>query len=288
MKELVKVLAWDGYSLTTTRFSPNVSNGRSVLIISEVGKSQSLYADFALFLSNQGYTVYTFDFRGIGLSNLKNFNLQKVTLNDWAALDLDAMLSFVTSSRPSDRLIVSAHGISNLLLGMSRLSKKADAFLMIASTVPNAGRITNVLTRWRMKILSNFVLPLSAHVFGKYPGWLSGGETLPKKLALQLSQWYSSENALSTEINKTENTFILLEQRALIINFQDDYYSSSEEFKLYYPNIRFDDWTFTPDQVLQKKMGHDGFFNRKLQNVVWSEVGQWLNQNLNIKKGKAA
>jgi predicted alpha/beta hydrolase len=288
MKELVKVLAWDGYSLTATRFVPSSSNGRSVLIVSEVGIRQDFYHQFASFLSLQGYTVYTFDFRGIGLSSIKNIRHQKATLKDLAALDLDAMLSYVMSSHPSDRLIIASHGISNLLVGMSRLSKKADALLMIGATVPFAGNISDGWIRMKMKFISQIVLPISTMVMGYYPGWLSNRENLPKKLALQLSRWYRTKDAVTEETVKSENSFSSLDQRALLVNFTDNYYSSPEEFKTFYPSIRFDEWSFTPEQVLQKKMGHAGFFNKQIQNVVWSEVIQWFTQNLNIKKGKAA
>ncbi len=61
----VTLTAADGYALGATLYG---SGSRAVLVMSATGVPQSYYAKFAGYLAERGFTVLTFDYRGIGRS----------------------------------------------------------------------------------------------------------------------------------------------------------------------------------------------------------------------------
>ena len=58
-----------GHGLGCTCFSPKKSIHKSIIISSATGVLQRYYHKFATHFSQLGYTVYTFDYSGIGKSN---------------------------------------------------------------------------------------------------------------------------------------------------------------------------------------------------------------------------
>ncbi|MFC3159104.1 hypothetical protein ACFOEQ_11760 [Chryseobacterium arachidis] len=59
----------DHVSITAHLFLPEKSNQKLLLINSATGVKQQVYFSFARFFSENGFTVITYDYRGIGLSN---------------------------------------------------------------------------------------------------------------------------------------------------------------------------------------------------------------------------
>ncbi|MDA2928912.1 hypothetical protein MYX84_03015 [Acidobacteria bacterium AH-259-O06] len=66
--EKLKVPATDGYLLAATLYRSGQEEkiGRFVLINSAMGVKRRYYNSYARFLSENGFTVLTFDYRGIG------------------------------------------------------------------------------------------------------------------------------------------------------------------------------------------------------------------------------
>ncbi|MCT7348680.1 alpha/beta hydrolase, partial [Burkholderia pseudomallei] len=61
--------ARDGRLLTGTFYAPgapSASNGRSVLVSGALGVPRGFYERYARFLASDGFTVLTYDYRGIG------------------------------------------------------------------------------------------------------------------------------------------------------------------------------------------------------------------------------
>jgi len=68
--EPFEIQARDGHRLGATLFRPASSNGRALQIYAAAGVKQEYYGEFAAYLSERGFTVLTFDYRGIGRSGL--------------------------------------------------------------------------------------------------------------------------------------------------------------------------------------------------------------------------
>src|SRR3954465_1875769 len=87
--ELVEVAlrAADGHAIGATVFG----NGpRAALIMPATGVPQSYYAKYAAYLAERGFTVLTFDYRGIGRSLSGHVRNVRACMQDWALLDAAA------------------------------------------------------------------------------------------------------------------------------------------------------------------------------------------------------
>ena len=75
MKELF-LKTPDGFNLSVKIFEPQNSAGKLLLINSATGVKQQVYFSFAKYMSQNGFTVITYDYSGIGESKpkkMKNF-----------------------------------------------------------------------------------------------------------------------------------------------------------------------------------------------------------------------
>ena len=97
MKEKKKIRTKDGRTISATCYLPEKSNGKNIIVAPGAGLIQRDYESFSVFF-RLGYTVTTFDYRGVGESasiHLKGF---KAGLQQWAVHDADAVIRFVRSS----------------------------------------------------------------------------------------------------------------------------------------------------------------------------------------------
>jgi predicted alpha/beta hydrolase len=292
MNENLKVLAWDGFPLSAAHFIPVTSNGKTMLIINGIGENQNKYGDFAQYFADEGYHVYTFDFRGIGKSRPSDMRSLNCDLKDWAALDLDAMISYIISAHPQGKFILAAHGMGGTLLGLSRLSRKADAFVMIGCQSPHYKNLKGVWTKLRYQVLSTIVVPLSNMLFGYFPASAFRlSDDLPRNAVRELIQWTrSSKGVLGTD-PELRNNFASFDQSTLSISFSDDTIATERAVNQlfeHYSGLRVERWHFTPEQVVQVKVGHFGFFRKQMKNLVWTEINNWISQRVSTSRTKAA
>jgi len=101
--------ARDGYTLAATVFTPPQAPRGAVLINAATAVPRKIYRGFAASLAEQGHTVLTYDYRGIGGSrpaSLRGFNAR---MRDWAALDVAAAIDHMRSVWPKLPLAVVGH-----------------------------------------------------------------------------------------------------------------------------------------------------------------------------------
>ena len=90
----ITLTASDGYPIGAATFG---SGNRQVLVMPATGVPQSYYAKFAAYLAERGFSVLTFDYRGIARS--KNGDIRKMAarMRDWALLDAAAAFHHLSS-----------------------------------------------------------------------------------------------------------------------------------------------------------------------------------------------
>src|SRR5687767_3874993 len=111
MKERIKITATDGFTISVTAYNPRRSNGKIVLINSATGVKQSYYGEYATWLTEQGFKVYTYDYRGIGDSKPANLKGFKATMDEWGAKDYHSVLKYLFLAYPDSQFIVVGHSV---------------------------------------------------------------------------------------------------------------------------------------------------------------------------------
>lgn len=291
MKEFVNVIARDGTSLSATWYITDVPQDIVVLIAPATGVKQTYYTDFAEWLASFGFNVYTFDYRGIGQSRPEKIRNLLADMKDWSK-DIDALVGHIARIHPRSQFVIIGHSVGGQLIGMSQLSRHADALIMVGSQTPYWKHFEGFWHRVKLICFWNILIPVSVRTFGFFPASLLGlFEDLPRNVALQWARWARSSNYIFDELPESKKNFESLRQRALMISFSDDELAPPRavaDLQRFYANAKFDNWHFRPEDILQKRIGHFGFFKKRMQQVLWRDVVGWIHKTLSAPTKRAA
>jgi predicted alpha/beta hydrolase len=258
-----KVTTFDNFALIATEFVPKTPNGKVVLINSALGIKQKFYQDFAEFLCEAGYFVYTYDYRGVGFSRpektLKKFQAR---LQDWGQKDFPAMAEFVRQ----------------------RHTTKTTQYFASAITVGSQHgywRLFWKKTQPTLFLLWYILMPTLTRLYGYMPSRLVGlGEDLPKGVALQWALYCRSKNWLFETLPASENFYPEVRLPILAISLEDDAYAPEKAVdKLHfevYENASIERKHILLQEVQGQKVGHFGFFRKKFLPTFGKMVLEWL------------
>src|SRR5512138_2566725 len=84
----------DGTRIWVSCFTPPYASHRVIIIAPDVGLTHEYYDPFANYLCEQGSTVITFDYRGVGNSAPPSLNGYKANMHQWAVQDINAVLLY--------------------------------------------------------------------------------------------------------------------------------------------------------------------------------------------------
>ncbi|HEX6889172.1 MAG TPA: alpha/beta fold hydrolase [Chryseolinea sp.] len=291
MKEFVDVVARDGTSLAATWFIADAPQDIVIIIAPATGVTQKYYAEFGEWLATLGFNVYTFDYRGIGRSRPAQLRDVLADMKDWSK-DLDGLISHVARVHPRSQVVILGHSVGGQLIGMSQLSRHVDAVVMIGAQTPYWKHYEGFWLRLRLFCFWRIMIPATVKLFGYFPASLFGlFEDLPANVATQWARWAGSPNYIFDELPDYKRNFEVLNQRALMISFSDDELAPGRavaHLQGYYKNLKFENWHFKPEEILQKRIGHFGFFRKRMQAILWNEVVSWINKTLSAPTKKAA
>jgi predicted alpha/beta hydrolase len=292
MKESLRIVTTDGKVLSASRFIPQTPNGKVVLINSATGVRQRYYADFASHLADQGFFVYTYDYRGIGESKPKSLQGFNATMKDWGASDYHTMLQNVFQTHRDAKVVVIGHSVGGQIVGLSPLTTKVDSIVMIGAQTPFIKNFTGIFQKLKLYWFWYFLIPVFTKVFGYFPsGKLGLFEDLPAGVASQWARWAKSPDYLFSEFPEERKNFNDIQQLALMVNFTDDKLAQPlavKDLMQFYAKAKWTQWQLKPEDVMQNKIGHFGFFKKRMESTLWKEVLDWMHKPLAWKENRAA
>ena len=182
--ETVRFLAADGYMLSGSYFpTSDPAGGMPVLICPATGVRQSFYYAFSRWLSQEGYSVLVFDYRGVGSSLAESHvKKSKARKQDWGELDMPAALEW--------------------LLKKVGLMPNYESISHLVAVSASSGYIGNIKypTRLAAMFFTFVYIPLAARWLGYVPAkWIGWGEDLPPMVALQWARWCRTPGYLESD-----------------------------------------------------------------------------------------
>jgi predicted alpha/beta hydrolase len=270
----------DGYQLAGTLFEPADSNVKAIIFNSATGVLRVYYRGYAKFLAAQGFSVLTYDYRGIGGSRLDASLSADLRMLHWGTQDMDAAITWMQDWCSDCILLGIGHSIGGQLLGIVPNSNRFEAFLNIASQQIHW---TNYPLKQRFVagLFFHALLPVFAHAFGGLPSWVLGAEHLPKKVALDWSAWGRKRDYICDEQGKSlTHQFARYNGKMRLYSISDDVMFAPPQAVLklqeLYENSEADIVTIRPEDYGMKKIDHFGFFKSSMNKKAWSESSQWL------------
>lgn len=287
----VQMPAADGFTLFGTLFQPAAQTARSALVIINcaTGVKAAYYARYARFLATHGFSVLTYDYRGIGASRpatLKGFRAAKY---DWGNLDFEGVLRWAMQRFPQVRIAVVGHSIGGVVPGFAASSHRIERMLTVGAQFAYwrdyaPGKRRQMFWQWHVFMP---LLTMAAGYFpGKRLGWL---EDLPAGVALE---WAFRPSTLITrqpawmrrKWGFAENTevarhFAGIRGPILAYGISDDPYGTPaaiHRLLRYFTGSQRTYVEVSPADYRLSAIGHFAFFHDRFQESLWMESLAWL------------
>ena len=286
MSEAIEILTSDGVRLSATLFHPANDNRRAVAIQAATGTPQEYYAKFAAYLAERGFTVLTYDYRGIGRSRaraadgvtLAPLAEERATMREWATLDIPAALDALERAAPDTRLMVIGHSFGGQIYGL--LPQRARiAALLLAGSQSAYWRHWSGVHRLGMWAFTHLFIPGITRIYGYAAASRIGmGEDLPAGVALEWVSWCRHPEyvvgALGAHAGYAE-----VRAPLRIVAATDDRYAplkAVEALIALYPAARGEIRRVAPQEVGAQRIGHFGYFRDRFRDTIWREAADWL------------
>lgn len=277
-EQTLLIEASDGFPLGASLFRPGAANGRAVQIHAAAGVRQEYYADFARFLAGRGFTVVTFDYRGVGRSAPAHVRDLRARMQDWALLDAPAVLNFISSSFPAEKHLAVGHSFGGQSFAVMPGADRLAGVLAVASQ-SCYWRYWSGVDRLGIWLLTRVLLPAATRAAGYFPGaLLRQGEDLPAGVALEWAGWCGHPRYLVGALGLEERAAAFRKPLRLLAMADDLIYApraAAEGLLELYPNAR-KELTWVKPEDVGARIGHFGFFKERFRESLWSDAARWL------------
>lgn len=279
MEKTMIIRTEDGQDIFATAFLPTSQPKAVAVIGSATAVARKYYADFARYLHEAGYAVYTFDYRGIGQSRPRSLRGYEARMHEWGMYDLEAVLKQVRRNHPDKKLVYIGHSIGGQIVNLAPESAHIDRLVIIGSQ----------LTYWKLWPLKSQIwflflfgvaMPLLSKLLGYYPGKRLGlTKDLPKGVALEWSKWIFSKDGLYSHF--PDQIARQLNVPVLAYSFSDDPIAPRKAVEGLLSRFAQASITWRhlhPPHLGLKAIGHFGFFRKKFREILWPNILDWLEQ----------
>ncbi|MCW3159900.1 alpha/beta hydrolase family protein [Chryseobacterium oryctis] len=269
----------DNIAITAHLFLPQKSNKKLLLINSATGVKQQIYFSFAQFFSENGFTIITYDYRGIGLSKpekMKGFN---ASMRIWGSKDFKSLTDYIKTEFPDYEKYCLGHSVGALILGMNEDAEIFNEFIFVGTQNAFVGHL-----KFRTKIEAylgfGIVQPLTTRLLGYFPAhWFGLGESLPKNCAYDWRTLILNKKSTNGLLEKIDDYSKNLNQKVFVIRAEDDVWLTEKGVKSLlndtYHNLQPTYRLVKTTESEKGEIGHVNFFrsyNKKLWNIILNEL----------------
>lgn len=257
-----------------------------IVINPATGVLARYYHPYAQFLADHGFTVLTYDYRGIGQSRPGQLRGCRYRWADWGEQDFAAALGFLDAHTPHGPMLVVGHSIGGFLPGFARNASLIDRMLTVGAQYAYwrdyAGH-----KRLRLLLKWHVVMPALTALCGYFPGkklgWL---EDLPAGVA---RDW--SFRRARMELNAPQDSrqdilqrFAAVKAEILAIAIADDEIGTPSAIRRalrYYENVAAVEVALSPSDLGLDRIGHFSLFHKRHAADFWLDTLLWLRDGIN-------
>lgn len=276
MSEPIRITADDGYGLVG--YVTGASNQGPVLMINgATGVPQKYYRRFATWAAEQGATVLTWDYRGIGESRPHRLRGFPGTMRDWGRHDLEGVLRFASHEWSGRPLVAVGHSVGGQILGQPASNALYSRAVTVGSQFGSWQLWPNP-RKWAMAGLWYGVMPSVTHALGYFPGSLGIGADLPKEVALEWARWCRSREFFLAH-GVARDGYARLKIPMLSFSFSDDSYAprqAVDALHSLYTGASIERRHLRPQDIGVKQVGHFGFFKDSFRSTLWQQLGEFV------------
>ncbi len=262
-----------------------------IIINPATGVLARYYHLYARFLADHGFTVLTYDYRGIGQSRPEHLRGWNCRWADWGEQDFAAALAFLHSHPVNGPMLVVGHSIGGFLPGFAHNAPLIDRMLTVGAQYAYwrdyaAAQRLRLLLKWHVAM--PVLTALCGYFPGKTLGWL---EDLPAGVARD----WSFRRARMEFSHPREDRADLLQRFAavtadiLAIGVADDDIGTRQAIRRalqYYRNAKPVEVALSPADLGLDRIGHFSLFHKRHATDFWLDSLLWLRDGINPWPGK--
>lgn len=275
----IDILTEDNYCLSVHIFEPINPEKKVLLINSATGVKQQIYFSFAQFFSEKGFTVVTYDYRGIGLSKPHKMKGFEASMRIWGTKDYKAVTTYIKTNFSDYQKFCLGHSVGALILGMNKDSEMFEEFVFVGTQNAFVG---NLKFRTKIEAYLGFGIaqPLSTRLLGYFPAnWFGLGESLPSGSAFDWRTLILNKRSTNKLFEKSENYSKNILQKVFVVRAEDDVWLTEKGVRSLledtYPNLKPTYRLIKTSESEKNEIGHINFFrsyNKKLWNIILKEL----------------
>lgn len=265
----------DNESLHALHYKSN--SNKTVIVAPAVGISQGYYKHIANYLSEAGYNVITFDYRGISKSS-KVHNPKNCTILNWGKFDLEAVISH-TSREDNHDIYLIGHSIAGQVFPFAESNHNVKAAYFVASqnlSITNwsggSKLLVNVFWDLIIPTFTMFKNPLPAFAYG-------GTQSLPYGVAADWRRWGKHKDGANGAEPDGHEKYSNIRTPTKFVGFTDDLMfapvAAVRKLHEVYGAERKECQIIDPSRTELKEVGHFNFF-KKEKKPLWEDVVNWF------------
>ena len=274
-RDELTIHAADGYPLAATVFRPARTNGAIAVVNSATAVPRQFYRHYANAMAESGFTVVTYDYRGIGGSSPHRLRGFDATMTDWIFKDMAAVLTWA-NAQWLPRTVIVGHSFGGQTPGLLEQARGVDAMLTL-SAQNGHWRVQAPSQRRPVWWHTHVTLPLAARLFGYMPwSWFGSAEDLPKGVAVEWSRWCRNRYYLLDDPGLPVARYRAFAAPVRAYSVADDAWGSAtavDEMMAPYPNVERNH--LDPIEHGVGRLGHFGYF-RPAAQALWHRDIDWL------------
>lgn len=282
----LRIPALDGFELAATLYEPAPDtapvNDRSVVLInSATAVRRGYYDGYARYLTAEGFTVLTYDYRGIGGSRPRRLAGFRARMRQWGEQDLAGVLDWIADHLRPKRLLIVGHSVGGQIVGLAANNHRVHALMMVGSQSGWWGHWP-APSRYRIALNWYVLIPAVTRVYGYLPGRFGTKEDLPAGVAREWARWGRRRTYLM-ESEELRPGFQRLRCPLLAYSFTDDVYAprpAVEGLLDLYSEADVFHRHLSPRDVGVPAIGHFGFFRDQFRETLWRDSVAWLRKKV--------
>lgn len=273
-----RIPALDGLPLGATVFEP-AQPQRALIVASATGVRRERYRKFARFFAELGWSVVTFDYRGIGDSRSGALHGVPYTMSDWGSKDIAGVIAWIEKQWAPSRLVVAAHSVGGQVLPFAPNHDRVHALLAVGCQkgywkLWRGFDRVRCLAFWR-------AIPIAVRLFGYMPMGFAGCEDLPPQVALEWRRWGMYPDFLAADGSSLSHCHAAFAAPIRAYSFADDPYAppaAVEKLLGFYTRAPKEHRHMHPRELGVRRFGHSGFFIDPAGEPLWHDVSEWFAQ----------
>lgn len=268
-----------GYTISVEKLlHPEAS--QIVIISSATGVVKEFYKHFAAYLYDNGLSVVTFDYGGIGKSKPISLRRFSTTAHRWATNDLETVITHIRNELPGIPLTLLGHSIGGQLIGLTPASLQASKIVMVGAQ-SGYYKFWPRPERWKMLFAWKVLFPVFYSGLGYIPTRrFTAMEDLPGGMAMEWRKWCLSPQYLFDHVDESQLYFDRITVPLYSFSTDRDKFAteaSTDWLTARYSRARTERIHLKPEAYGVKNIGHFGYFQKRCSHSVWPELLSKIN-----------